>query len=391
MDDRQFDDLSRRIGESPFSRLPRRGLIAALGGATVVSALHLEDLAEAKKKKNKNKNKKCKKEDKKCDKKKCKKKGKKCCCNNLKCKNNVCVGKGGSCPTKVSYENQWGTNGTSDGQFAGPLSITYDNNDFVYVTDSGNSRWQAFSASGNWQDTFGSLGNNDDQFQTPQGIAWLKDGDGNPRVVIADPGMTNASRRLRLFRPSDGTWRRNIGQSGLTNPTGVAVDNNNRIWVVDTTSPGEIYLFNSNGDPVTSWAPPGSGQLSNPRGIAVYRDSKSSATYVYVVDTNNDRVVKYQYNNNSASGLAFVDSAGSTGTGSGSFNRPTEVSVDSCGNLWVADTNNNRVQVLDKDLNFKTRFQASMNRPTSTAVNGSTLYVVNNVGNRVQRFSLSKQ
>lgn len=388
MDDRQFDDLSRRVGESPLSRLPRRGLIAALGGATLISALHMDDDAEAKKK-NKNKKKKCKKEGKGCDKKKCKKKDKKCCCNNLKCKDSVCVGKGGNCPTEVDFENQWGSNGSGNGQFAGPLSVTFDSSDLVYVTDSGNSRWQVFSANGAFQAKYGSLGNEDDEFQTPQGIAWLIDGDGNARVVIADPGMTSTSRRLRLFRSSNGTFQRNIGQANLTNPTGVAVDSNDRIWAVDTTSPGEIYLFNSFGDLTTSWAPSGSGQLSNPRGIAVFRDSQSSATYVYVVDTNGDRVVKYQYNDNSSSGLVFITSAGSTGSGSQSFNRPTEIAVDDCGNLWVADTNNNRVQILDKNLNFKSQFSASMNRPTGAAVNGSTLYVVNNVGNKVQRFSLS--
>ncbi len=106
MDDRQFDDLSRRIGDSPLSRLPRRGLIAALGGATLASAWRLDDDADAKKKK---KNKKCKKEGKGCDKKKCKKQDKKCCCNNLKCQDSVCVGKGGSCPTEVSFNNAWGS------------------------------------------------------------------------------------------------------------------------------------------------------------------------------------------------------------------------------------------------------------------------------------------
>ncbi|MCA9878067.1 MAG: NHL repeat-containing protein, partial [Thermomicrobiales bacterium] len=232
MDDRQFDDLSRRIGDSPLSRLPRRGLIAALGGTALAATLRLEDEAEAKKRKNKNrnknKNKKCKKEGKKCDKKKCRKKGKKCCCNNLKCKNNVCTGKGGNCPTEVDFLNAWGSAGSGNGQFANPWGVTYDNNGTVYVTDQGNSRWQVFSASGDYQAKYGTDGNDDDQFKTPQGIAWLTDGDGNPRVVIADQGMSNVSRRLRLFRPNDGSWRASIGQSNLTNPVGVAVDNNNR-------------------------------------------------------------------------------------------------------------------------------------------------------------------
>ena len=388
MDDRQFDDLSRRVGESPLSRLPRRGLIAALGGAALVGALHLDNDAEAKKNNNNN-NKKCKKDGQKCDKKKCKKKNKKCCCNNLKCKDSICTGGSSSCPTDVTFQNAWGSFGTGNGQFSNPWGITYDTSDTVYVTDQGNSRVQVFSASGNYQSKFGQDGNDDDDFKTPQGIAYLTDADGNPRLAIADQGMSNVIRRLRLFRPSDQSNRGNIGQTNLTNPVGVAVDNNGRIWAVDATVPGEVYLFNSFGTFTTSWAPSGSGQLANARGIAVYKDSQSGNTFVYVADTDNDRVVKYQYNDNSSSGLAFVNSAGSTGSGSSNFNRPTGIAVDDCGNLWVTDQNNNRVQVLDKNLNFKTRFTASMNRPTGIAVNGSTLYVVNNVGNNVQRFSLS--
>jgi hypothetical protein len=392
MDDRQFDDLSRRVGESPLSRLPRRGLIAALGGATLVTALHLEDESEAKKKKNKNKNKKCKKEGKKCDKKKCKKKDKKCCCSNLKCKDSICTGKGGSCPTDVDFVDDWGSFGDGNGEFNSPWGITYDDDGFVYVTDTNNQRVQIFSSGGNFQDEFGTEGNEDEDFQSPQGIAWLTNSDGNPRLAIADPGITSTARRLRLFRAtSPFSDDDNIGRSTLTDPTGVAVDNNDRIWAVDTTSPGEVYLFDSGGNFITSWTPAGSGQLASPQGIAVYRDSQNGANYVYVTDTNNDRVVKYQYNDNSSSGLAFVDAAGSTGTGSSSFNRPVGIAVDGCGNLWVTDRNNNRVQILDKNLNFKSRFSTNpaMNRPTGIAVNGSTLYVVNNAGNNVQRFSLS--
>ncbi|MFT4040268.1 MAG: NHL repeat-containing protein [Thermomicrobiales bacterium] len=388
MDDRQFDDLSRRIGQSPLGHLPRRGLLA-LGGAALTGALLLDDADAKKKNKKKNKKKKCKNEGQGCNDKQCKKKKKKCCCNKLTCDSGTCVGKNSNCPTKVTFQNTWGSNGSGNGQFANPWGATYDSSGTVYITDSGNSRWQVFSADGTYQAKYGSLGNDDDQFQTPQGIASLTDGDGNARVVIADQGMSNVSRRLRLFRPSDGTNRGNIGQTNLTNPVGVAVDSNNRIWTVDATVPGEIYLFNSYGVLTTSWTPSGSGQLANARGIAVYKDSQSGAIYVYVADTDNDRVVKFQYNDNSASGLAYVTAAGSTGSGSSSFNRPTGIAADSCGNLWVTDQNNNRVQILDKNLAFKSRFTASMNRPTGIAVNGSTLYVVNNIGNNAQRFTLS--
>ena len=37
---------------------------------------------------------------------------------------------------------------------------------------------------------------------------------------------------------------------------------------------------------------------------------------------------------------------GSYGTGPGQFNEPSGVTVDQCGNVLVADSRNNRVQVL---------------------------------------------
>ncbi|MFN8678660.1 MAG: NHL repeat-containing protein [Thermomicrobiales bacterium] len=382
MDDRQFDDLSRRIGDSPLSRLPRRGLIAALGGATLASAWRLDDDADAKKK---NKNKKCKKEGKGCDKKKCKKQDKKCCCNNLKCQDSVCVGKGGSCPTEVSFNNAWGSSGSGNGAFNSPFGITIDADGYLYVTDTGNSRVQVFSANGTFQYAFGSQGNEDDEFQTPQGIAYSVDNDGNARLNIADQSQSNSNRTLRRFR-LNGNFSKYM-LSGMTDPVGVAADSNDRVWAVDVSSPYGIFLFNSNGDYVMSWALGGSGALSSPQGIAVFKDG--SNTYVYVADTGNNRVVKFQYTDNSGSGLQYVTSAGSTGSGSSNFNRPTGIAVDDCGNLWVADQINNRVQILDKNLTFKSRFTASMNRPTGVAINEDTLYVVNQTGNKVQRFSLS--
>ncbi len=385
MDDRQFDDLSRRVGESPLSRLPRRGLIAALGGATLASALHLDDEAEAKKKKNKNKNKnkKCKKEGKGCDKKKCKKKDKKCCCNNLKCKDSVCVGKGGSCPTEVTFQDSFADSGS--GATNSPWGITYDNNGRVYVTDTNNQQIQVYDANGEWIESLDA-----NQFDAPFGIAYNVDGGGNRRLTISDPDQGSDNQRVRQF-DLNGGFTGNIGQNGLSSPRSVAADSSNRLWVINRKSPGEIYLFNASGNPVFSWTPSGGGLLANPEGIAVYKDSQNNATYVYVADTSNNRVVKFQYTGNSAGGLTFVDAAGSSGSGSSQFQNPTGIAADSCGNLWVADRSNNRVQILDKNLNFKSRFSTNpaMNAPTGVAINGSALYVVNRNGNKVQLFSLS--
>ena len=129
----------------------------------------------------------------------------------------------------------------------------------------------------------------------------------------------------------------------------------------------------------------------NPQGIGVFDDDNGNGdTFVFVADTGNNRVVKFRYDNNNTDGLTFIEEAGSTGSGSSRFNEPVGMAVDKCGNVWVADRLNDRVQLLDKDLNFKNPL-TGFNRPTDVALtpNGGGLYVVDSANNQVQKFTLS--
>ena len=122
---------------------------------------------------------------------------------------------------------------------------------------------------------------------------------------------------------------------------------------------------------------------------AVY-DDRDRSTFVYVSDRSNNRVLKYEFTGTSSSGLEFITSAGSQGGGSNSFNGPMGLAVDSCGNVWVADRVNNRIQQLDRDLNFRSRFTSSFDRPTGVAVspNGKFLYVADSANDQIQKFDL---
>ena len=71
-----------------------------------------------------------------------------------------------------------------------------------------------------------------------------------------------------------------------------------------------------------------------------------AAVNVYVVDTGNHRVQKFDASGN------FVSTWGSSGGGNGQFNNPRGIAVDNSGNVYVADTNNNRVQEFDANGNF---------------------------------------
>jgi NHL repeat-containing protein len=64
----------------------------------------------------------------------------------------------------------------------------------------------------------------------------------------------------------------------------------------------------------------------------------------------NSRVVKYDKNG------VFLKMVGHRGTGPLEFNTPHGLAVDAQGNVYIADRGNNRIQVLDNELNFKTQY-----------------------------------
>ena len=72
----------------------------------------------------------------------------------------------------------------------------------------------------------------------------------------------------------------------------------------------------------------------------------------YVTDGyGNSRVVKFTREGN------LVKYWGDRGTGPGQFNTPHSIVIDSNSNLYVADRQNNRIQVFDTDGNFKTQWR----------------------------------
>jgi hypothetical protein len=95
-------------------------------------------------------------------------------------------------------------------------------------------------------------------------------------------------------------------------------------------------VFNSNGTFLLkfgSWGT-GNGQFDGPYGVAV-----DSTGNIYVADTGNDRIQVFD------SSGAFLFEVGTYGTGNGQFDRPNGIAVDSTGKIYVADSGNNRIQV----------------------------------------------
>jgi uncharacterized protein (TIGR03663 family) len=98
----------------------------------------------------------------------------------------------------------------------------------------------------------------------------------------------------------------------------------------------------------------GQGLFVKPAGLAVDQEGN-----LYVADSGNNRVQKF-----SPDGI-FLAEVGGAGSGNGQFNEPWGVAVDAQGNVYVADTWNHRIQKFDKDLKYVTQWGS----PTSDLKN----------------------
>ncbi|MBI5883331.1 MAG: PKD domain-containing protein [Elusimicrobia bacterium] len=133
-----------------------------------------------------------------------------------------------------------------------------------------------------------------------------------------------------------------IGRTpGLNHPQGLAVDGGGRIWVSDTNN-DSLRVFEPNGDPIATYTGLG---LNKPQGLAFDIQGESA----WLADTNNDRVVRISTDGVVLASFGKSEKKGGgfqPGSGPGEFNKPFAVAVSGDGNIIVADTNNDRVQIL---------------------------------------------
>jgi sugar lactone lactonase YvrE len=243
---------------------------------------------------------------------------------------------------KYVFELKWGSSGSGDGLFNMPRGTAIDSNGNVYVADTSNHRIQKFDSEGGF-------------------LGWI--GLDN----LGNTGWHNPETGTRgVFGYGDGQFR---------TPWGLAIDSDGNIYVADTLN-NRIQKLDSSGvmlgwwgldnSYVTGWHDPGSGkigysgtgdgQLWLPYDVTV--DSEGN---VYVVDSFNHRIQKFDSDGGflgwiGRDNLGFsgwhnpgTGTRGVLGTGDGQFRYPWGVDVDSNGNVFVADTSNQRYQKLDAD------------------------------------------
>jgi len=281
------------------------------------------------------------------------------------------------------FVTKWGkagnVSGTGNGEFNWPDGLTVDNEDNIYVTDNNNGRIQKFDRYGNFLLKWGSAGNGNGQFWQPQRIA--TDSTGNS-VYVAD----TSNNRIQKF-DRNGNFLLKWGSTGtgdgqFTSPTGIKVDNAGNVWIsdfgnyrvqkfdssgnflfsfggstvvgdakfrgadLDIDSVGNLYIvswsfasvhkFDPNGNLLLRWGSAGAGDGQFNNDVGLFCDKTTDT--VYIAEKNNYRVQKFDSSGN------FLGKWGSQGTGDGQSNLPSDVAVDSFGDIYLADTGNHRIQ-----------------------------------------------
>ena len=238
---------------------------------------------------------------------------------------------GTSTQSLAAYEfvTEFGSTGTSRGQFNAPRGVTVSHQGEIIITDSGNSRIQVCDELANCSQ-FGNFGDLSGEFDKPRSLAV----NSVDRVFIADRGNDRIASCATTGSCTD------FGGSGVTvgkfeSPRGVAIDSQDRIYITDTDN-NRIQICDDQGV-CTAFGSTGSalGQFNSPAGIAVDVQGK-----LVIADRGNNRI---QICTTAGSCTAF----GSFGASVGEFNTPAGVAVNSRNQIIVVDRFNDRIQLCD--------------------------------------------
>jgi tripartite motif-containing protein 71 len=284
-----------------------------------------------------------------------------------------------------TYAFSFGSAGTNSGQFNGPTGLTVNMNGNVYVADQNNSRIQKFTSTGSYITQWGDSGTKAGEFNQPFDVAI----DSNSDIFVSD----TFNNRIQKFS-SDGTFLIQWGSQGTNagqfrQSRGVVVDNSGNVYVADKVN-DRIQKFTGDGAYLAQFGSSGTntGELRSPRGLAM-----DISGNIYVADQNNFRVVKF------ANDGTFLTQWGSQGTNAGQFGGtsvgPNGVAVDQAGNILVGDAGNDNIQFFTADGAYLAQFGTfgtnagqfkSPDRLTFNS-NGTLLYVADFNNNRVQVFN----
>jgi sugar lactone lactonase YvrE len=321
-----------------------------------------------------------------------------------------------------------GDGGTStSAELSGPSGVAVDSVGNLYIADAGNNVIRKVTAAsgiittvaGNGTQSYSGDGGaaTSAELSGPSGVA--VDSVGN--LYIADAG----NNLIRKVTAATGVISTVAGHGGygysgdggpatsgeLSYPSGVAVDSSGNLYIADSynsrirlvsLATGIITTVAGNGAPSYSGdgGPATGAEINYPNGIAV-----DSSGNLYIADSFNNLIRKVTVATGIISTVAGDGTFGYSGDGGpatgAELNYPSDVAVDSSGNLYIADEPNERIRMVSSATgiistvagngsvsnvgNGGPATSAAFNQPTSVAVDSSgNLYIADYTNQRIR-------
>jgi sugar lactone lactonase YvrE len=308
-----------------------------------------------------------------------------------------------------------------------PRDVAWDTSGVIYIADTGNQRLRTIDPDGTIITIAGTglsnaTGNGglalDASVNDPRGLTVLASGS----LIIGEPSG-QVVRRIDLQTGLiDGfAGRETFGfggdggpalQANLVQPTGVASDKDGNVWIADRLN-NRVRKVDSEGiiTTIAGTSPPGfsgdggpatDARLNQPLGVAV-----DGLGRVYIADTGNDRI-RMVSTEGTITTIAGVGEGFSGDGGPALFARlsaPRDVAVDTLGHLFIADTDNNRIRVVDLNSGViqtvaGTEFsdfreegsglETSLNTPSGIfATPSGTVYIADSNNHRIRELTIA--
>lgn len=189
---------------------------------------------------------------------------------------------------------------------------------------------------------------------------------------------------------ADGKFLRAFGEGLFRRTHGLRIDSDGNIWVTDVgahivvkmNTKGEVLLTIGTKGEAGEWnEATGAHHLNEPNDVVPGRNGDIFIVQGHTPGKGDPRVLKFDRNGK------FIKSWGGLGTEPGQFNVAHGIAVDANGLLWVADRENERIQIFDQDGRFIRQMKYA-GLPCGLEIGKQYVYMVNGFAGQLLRLDL---
>jgi sugar lactone lactonase YvrE len=291
-------------------------------------------------------------------------------------------------------------------QLTTPYQVAVDSAGNLYIADTGNVRIREVSATtglittvagdGMYGDTGDGGAATSATFNGVSGVTvdsagnlYIADyGNGAIRKVFAGSGLiTTVAGNGTMGYGGDG----GLATSAELAPMAVAVDGVGDLYIADYGN-NRIREVSAGTGLITTVAGNGTAGYSGDNGLATgaalnapFGIAVDGASDLYITDSNNNRIREV------FAGTGVIATVAGNGTGSYSgdgggatsaaLNSPAGIALDGVGNLYFADSNNNRIREVEVTVPPTLTFQTATNVGSTDSMDGPQTIAISNIGN----------